>query len=143
MSLLVLMLTFVLLSPLAGCKTVVYWDEFEAQNNAMLFKKARENRRLQEKASQERKDVSDANPSPEEERKRRTEQERIEKNVEKLQSEVARINQEIRSLTDKRLEMQESKNQEKLKPELDRISKKIRSLTEKKLKIQDNIKTQI
>ncbi|MCY3824464.1 MAG: hypothetical protein OXG62_11410 [Nitrospinae bacterium] len=137
------MLTFVLLTPLMGCKVAAYLDQYETENIAILLKEARENRRLNEQASQEHKDEIEANLSLEEERKRQAEQERIEKNVEKLQSEVEEINKEIRSLKEKRLEMQETKNQEKLKPELDRISKKIRSLIEKRRKIQENIKTQI
>ena len=55
MRLLVLMLTFVLLTPLMGCEAINYPDRFEAENNAELFKKARENRKLNEQESQERK----------------------------------------------------------------------------------------
>ena len=137
MRLLVLMLTFVLLTPLMGCKTAYYQDQFETENIAMLLKEARENRRLNEQRNQERKRQA------EREILLQAKQERIEKNVQKLKSEVDEFNKEIRSLKDKRLEMLESNNQEKLKPELDRISKKIRSLIEKRLKIQDDIKTQI
>lgn len=147
----ILMLTFALLTPLTGCKVAYYLDQYETENIAILFKEARENRRLNEQTNQERKDDIDENLSPEEERKRQAEQEiqlkakqeRIEKNVQELESEVNQINKEIRSLTDKRFEMQESNNQEKLKPEIDRISKKIRSLKEKRLEIQENIKTRI
>ena len=52
MRLLVLMLTFVLLTPLMGCETNYYLDKYETENNAELFKKARENRRLDKKTSQ-------------------------------------------------------------------------------------------
>lgn len=52
MRLLALMLTFALLTPLMGCETNYYLDKYETENNAELFKKARENRRLKEQASQ-------------------------------------------------------------------------------------------
>lgn len=93
MRLLVLMLTFMLLTPLMGCKVAAYLDQYETENIAIMLKEARENRRLEEQASQERK--------------RQAEQERFEKNVEKLQSEVEEIDKEIRSLMEKRLKIQE------------------------------------